>query len=132
MKRLMIFLFLLLALSGCTQKSEEGIRTEIYTAGTTYLKSMQKSVEELDKSPSKGVVSNSDHFKEVCTKKFDYSKLSKKETKFIDSIGDLRIAYEHVVDSRNSKYKDSFNEEAALGEFNSLSQKFVNNYKVDK
>ncbi|MGN7175632.1 hypothetical protein [Cytobacillus sp. SAFR-174] len=132
MKRFLIFLILLFALSGCTQKSEEGIRTEIYAAGTTYLESMQKSVEELDQSPSKSVVSNSDHFKDVCTKKFDYSKLSSKETKFVDRVGDLRIAYEHVVDSRNSKYKDSFNEEAALSEFNSLSQKFINNYKVDK
>ncbi|WP_139325627.1 hypothetical protein [Paenibacillus sp. FSL R5-0490] len=132
MVRFLIFLILLFALSGCTQKSEEGIRTEIYSAGTNYFGSMQKSVDEMDQSPSKGVVSNSDHFKEVCTKKFDYSKLSKKETKFIDSVGDLRIAYEHVVDSRNPKYKGSFNEEAALSEFNSLSQKFINNYKVDK
>lgn len=132
LKHYLIFFSLLLALSGCTQKSEEGIRTEIYTAGTNYLESMQKSVEELDQSPSKSVVSNSDHFKDVCTKTFDYSKLSKKETKFIDSVGDLRIAYEHVVDSRNPKYKGSFNEESALSEFNSLSQKFINNYKVDQ
>ncbi|WP_264739713.1 hypothetical protein [Cytobacillus firmus] len=132
MKRFLIFLILLLALTGCTQTSEEGIRTEIYTAGTNYLESMQKSVEELDQSPSKDIISNSDLFKDVCTKKFDYSKLSKKEIKFIDSVGDLRIAYEHVADSRNSKYNGSFNEEAALSEFNSLSQKFINNYKVDK
>lgn len=96
------------------------------------MESMQKSVEELDQNPSKDVLSNSDLFQDVCTKKFDYSKLSNKETKFIDRVGDLRIAYEHVVDSRNPKYKGGFNEEAALSEFNSLSQKFINNYKVDK
>jgi outer membrane lipoprotein-sorting protein len=83
LKRVMIFLFLLVALSGCTQKSEEGIRTEIYATGTTYLESMQKSVEELEQSPSMGVVSNSDHFKNVCTKNFDYSKLSSNETKLL-------------------------------------------------
>ncbi|MGA5690610.1 hypothetical protein [Cytobacillus pseudoceanisediminis] len=132
MKHYLIFFSLLLALSGCTQKSEEGIRSEIYTAGTSYLESMQKSVEELDQNPSKDVLSNSDLFKEVCTKKFDYSKLSNKETTFVDRVGDLRIAYEHVVDSRNPKYKGSFNEESAVSVFNSLSQKFINNYKVDK
>ncbi|MGM1009858.1 MAG: hypothetical protein ACQEW2_23020, partial [Bacillota bacterium] len=131
MKHYLIFFSLLVALSGCTQKSEEGIRSEIYKAGTSYLESMQKSVEELDQNPSKDVLSNSDLFQDVCTKKFDYSKLSNKETKFIDRVGDLRIAYEHVADSRNPKYKGSFNEESAVSEFNSLSQKFINNYKVD-
>jgi hypothetical protein len=38
-----------------------------------------------------------------------------------------------VVDSHNPKNKGNLNEEtAALSELDSLSQKFINNYKVDQ
>ena len=106
-----------------------GVREDVLSMGITFTNEMKDSVNSGDMDIKEKIDDLAYELKVVCVENNDYKNFSEKEMVFVDTLGEIRIAYDEVVFTRNPKYnKSEKKREAALDIFNQLVSTFDRNY----
>ncbi len=119
--------------TGCSQTELNNERTEVrkdvLTIGITFLNEMKNSVNSDDIDIDEKIEDLAYELKVICTEKNDLRSFSDKEMKFIETLGEIRLAYDEVIFTRNSKFNRSEKKrKSALNSFNQLVSTFEQNY----
>ena len=105
------------------------VREDVLSMGITFTNEMKDSVNSGDMDIKEEIEDLAYELKVVCVENNDYKTFSDNEMVFVDTLGEIRIAYDEVVFTRNPKYnKSEEKREAALDTFNQLVSTFNQNY----
>ena len=105
------------------------VREDVLSMGITFTNEMKDSVNSGDMDIKGKIDDLAYQLKVVCVENNDYKTFSDNEMVFVDTLGEIRIAYDEVVFTRNPKYnKSEEKREAALDTFNQLVSTFNQNY----